>query len=250
MGPYDELALIPGTFGPPASGLKTKIQDGMTVGKKLGVEKDMRITGIWVSSEASLVNGRRNWNIPKHMARFAFTPVPGRGKGVVKVEIFAVGGKGEGAGKKKEEVIQPFFTTVIHSISYAPSVPFDSQWMGYLGFSTRLLQPPLPEGKDAGVEVGTGDWKRSAPRMWSKKARFVWLDMRQSGRRGGDGMGGTGSAGDGDGEVQGEGGGVISREHREEEGWENWWPKMGRWHLGLECQDTTLTLGEPEILTP
>ena len=76
----------------------------------------------------------------------------------------------------------------------------------------------------------------------------MWLDMRQSGRRGGDGMGEEGTGGAGEGEVRGEGGGMISREHREEEGWENWWPGMGRWHLGLECREMTLTLGEPEIL--
>ena len=48
VGAYDELALLPGAFAGPT-----------------GKGKDLRITGIWVSSEASLMNGRRNWNIPK-----------------------------------------------------------------------------------------------------------------------------------------------------------------------------------------
>lgn len=31
-------------------------------------------------------------------------------------------------------------------------------------------------------------------------------------------------------------------------GYENWWPGMKRWHLGMVCEDATLKLGEPEIL--
>ena len=51
VGSYDELAILPGYFnGVGAAGTQ---------------RKDLRITGIWVSQEATLVNGRRNWNIPK-----------------------------------------------------------------------------------------------------------------------------------------------------------------------------------------
>ena len=55
VGSYDELAILPGFFsslGPD--------------GKK---RKASRITGIWVSQEATLMNGRRNWNIPKYATR-------------------------------------------------------------------------------------------------------------------------------------------------------------------------------------
>lgn len=48
VGEYDELALLPGCFEGPD-----------------GKENDLRITGIWVSSKQSLMNGRNNWNIPK-----------------------------------------------------------------------------------------------------------------------------------------------------------------------------------------
>lgn len=51
VGSYDELAILPGYF------------DG--AGSEGGKRKDLRITGIWVSQEATLMNGRRNWNIPK-----------------------------------------------------------------------------------------------------------------------------------------------------------------------------------------
>ena len=55
VGPYDELAILPGTF----SG----------VGRDGAKKRDSRITGIWVSSEETLINGRRNWNIPKFVLR-------------------------------------------------------------------------------------------------------------------------------------------------------------------------------------
>ena len=29
---------------------------------------------------------------------------------------------------------------------------------------------------------------------------------------------------------------------------ENWWPGMGRWHLGVFCENATLELGKPEVL--
>ena len=136
--------------------------------------KDLRITGIWVSSEASTMNGRQNWNVPKHVARFAFTPVPGQ-KGVTKVEVFpATPAPGE-----RESEVRPFFTAVFHTISYLPRMPFNSKWMGMLGFGSHILQPPLPEGKNKVVEVGTGDWKRSWPGLKTKKARLVWVDMQQ-----------------------------------------------------------------------
>ncbi|KAL4804590.1 hypothetical protein BDV18DRAFT_161685 [Aspergillus unguis] len=58
VGPYDELIFVPGRAVNPNTG-----------------KKDMRITTIYVSTDASVWNGRRNWNIPKHRARFEWTPV-------------------------------------------------------------------------------------------------------------------------------------------------------------------------------
>ena len=52
VGTYDELAILPGFF--------SRVESD---GKKT---KDSRITGIWVSQEATLMNGRKNWNIPKY----------------------------------------------------------------------------------------------------------------------------------------------------------------------------------------
>jgi len=51
VGPYDELILIPGYY-------------------QFGSQTYYRISQIYVSSEDSVVNGRRNWSVPKKLARF------------------------------------------------------------------------------------------------------------------------------------------------------------------------------------
>ena len=58
VGPYQELLLIPGKFS----------------WQKF---KSYAIARIWVSSNASVVNGRNNWGIPKNIAQFSIaTPFP------------------------------------------------------------------------------------------------------------------------------------------------------------------------------
>ncbi|GAB3670557.1 acetoacetate decarboxylase family protein [Salinisphaera aquimarina] len=51
VGPYRELLLSPGTF-------------------EIGGRRAAAITHIWVSSPASVANGRRNWGLPKEQAVF------------------------------------------------------------------------------------------------------------------------------------------------------------------------------------
>lgn len=54
VGPYDELILLPGCY-------------------QFGETTYYRITQIYVSSMASVVNGRRNWSVPKKLAIFRWT---------------------------------------------------------------------------------------------------------------------------------------------------------------------------------
>lgn len=213
VGMYDELAILPGFFS--------------SVGPDGKKTKDSRITGIWVSQEATLMNGRRNWNIPKHLARFNFTSLDPSRSSSVKVEVF----------RADPSSTQPFFTATIQPISYLPGFPMFSAWLSYLGISTRILQPPLPEGDPADVVVGTKDWKRSNPILKSKRAKMVWIDMKQSNK---------------DGEY-GEAAGGMEEEDallkNNGKGHDNWWPGMRRWHLGMICEDATIELGEPEVLS-
>lgn len=64
---------------------------------------------------------------------------------------------------------------------------------------------------------------------------MVWIDMKQA------------DEGRGNGEAAvGQHGGNAMPETQAKD-YENWWPGMGRWHLGVTCVDATLQLGEPEI---
>lgn len=234
VGTYDELAILPGFFS----------SDGPDGKKRM----DSRITGIWVSQEATLMNGRRNWNIPKyatrlhvllcyvnanlntvlyrHLARFKFTPLDPSTSSPVKVEVF----------RADPCSTQPFFSASIHPISYLPAFPMSSTWLSYLGISTYILQPPLPEGDPSEVVVGSEDWKRSNPILKTKRAKMVWIDMKQSD----EGRKGVRAA-----VAQGEGATLLTKH---EEVYENWWPGMRRWHLGMILEDAILKLGEPKVL--
>jgi hypothetical protein len=67
VGPYHELLCLPGTF-------------------RLGGKTRFSISKIYVSTEASVVNGRHNWGIPKEKARFDWSTAPfGRQQVVVRV---------------------------------------------------------------------------------------------------------------------------------------------------------------------
>lgn len=96
--------------------------------------------------------------------------------------------------------------------------------------STHILQPPLSAGEPADVVVKTGGWRRSNPKLKTSKAKLVLFDMKQVDRER-----------------------SVAPEAEEEDallgkkGDENWWPGMGRWHLGLCCPDATLELGEPIV---
>lgn len=64
---------------------------------------------------------------------------------------------------------------------------------------------------------------RIAAVLKSKKCRIVWFDMKQPSKEE------TNKTANGEDE-------------------DNWWPGIGRWRLGMECEDAVLDLGHPEIL--
>lgn len=157
----------------------------------------------------------------RHLARFKFTPDSAPAT-TVKIEVFPSG----------PSSYRPFFSATIQPINYTPSLPFSSTWLNYVGMSTHILQPPLPQGEPPDVVVGTDRWLRSNPVLRCGKAKMVWIDMKQpNGDRKNTGSG------------NGEGDALLA-----EKGNKNWWPGMSRWHLGLYCEDATLELGEPEVI--
>jgi len=158
----------------------------------------------------------------RQLARFTFTPTD-TSSDALRFQAFS----------PEPSATTPFFSATINPVRYTPSFPFSSAWLDYLGMSTHILQPPLPEGKPADLVVGTDNWSRSHPVLKSGKAKLVWFDMKQP-EEDPKKVTGTGS---------GAGDALLAKK-----GHENWWPGMRRWHIGLYCPDATLELGEPEVL--
>lgn len=102
-------------------------------------KKALRICRIYVSQRTTTYNGRLNWNIPKHLARFWFSAPPtARGQTPPKTLSIAVypPGTEEGDGER------PFFSCTLKPFQWVPAMPFNSKW---LPLSTTQVQPPIPE---------------------------------------------------------------------------------------------------------
>ena len=145
-GPYDELMLIPGNFSvPTSSNTPPKIP-----------KKALRIARIYVSQRTTAYNGRLNWNIPKHLARFSFsapsTPHGASPPRDLTVKVFAPGTE-DGDG------VQPFFACKLTPWRWVPSVPLNMAWAP---ISMVHVQPPIPEpkGHRGAVEAEMEDQKR------------------------------------------------------------------------------------------
>ncbi|KAG6900480.1 hypothetical protein C0993_010199 [Termitomyces sp. T159_Od127] len=109
VGPYDELMYIPGRW------------------KYKSVTAGYRITRIYVSSQESTENGRRNWNIPKHVADFSITTLNEE----TKIKVSRPG------------ATEPFFHVKIKPISFLSRIPIPFN-TSILGDFFTLTQPPLP----------------------------------------------------------------------------------------------------------
>ncbi|OKL60604.1 hypothetical protein UA08_04049 [Talaromyces atroroseus] len=139
VGPYDELIVSPGFFVNPHTG-----------------KRYARITNIYVSTDASVWNGRRNWNIQKHRARFIWEPVGGKGDQLLKMY------HPEDCTKPLNPKI-PFFTAILKRSSL-PSVPLPRISIA------SLVQPPLaapryPSGVASAV-IATDDPENGRENPW------------------------------------------------------------------------------------
>ena len=203
-GPYDELLIVPGNFSIP----------GQTQALR-------RTTRIYVSQSESCYNGRYNWNIPKHLARFTFTPpttVPHpHPSHPLTVSVFP----------PSPSATTPFFTATLTPARYLPSFPFNTS---YLPLSATMAQPPLPPAASAprGVEiadrdaapevlVGTKVWRRFWAEFGSPRARVVWVHV--------DGVG--------------------EGEERKEA--QRWWPVDARpWRVGVVLPEARIEISGVE----
>ncbi|KAF9014013.1 hypothetical protein BDQ17DRAFT_435593 [Cyathus striatus] len=153
VGPYDELLYIPGRW---------KYRDG---------QEGFRITRIYVSTSASTMNGRRNWNIPKQVADFKFEP---QENGVTNITVAHPGSS------------TPFFKASVNNVSVISrlSFPFNT---AYLGKYFMFLQPRLPAGSNP-EEVATEKWTVLTPTLRGRTHVVSITGMFEGGKVG-DGEG-------------------------------------------------------------
>lgn len=144
----------------------------------------------------------------------------------------------------------PFLKATFKTISYIPSFPLSTGIAAYTGMDLALVQPPLPSGheEEAKILVGTKDWCSVIPLEWSKKCSLGWWDMRQGESTYEEGrLKGVGEEqallGTGGGLAGNDGSGSRVENEQEEDGeqsFENFWPGIGRWQLGVVMEDATI----------
>ncbi|KAJ7018342.1 hypothetical protein C8F04DRAFT_1151892 [Mycena alexandri] len=125
VGPYDELIYIPGRW---AYNL---------------TDSGLRITQIYVSTNASVSNGRTNWNIPEHLADFDFTT---SADGSTTVTVSPPG-----------DASNPHFKARLSPTTAPIPIQINTAFTGdYL----TLIQPSFAASATNSVEVGTDTWKQ------------------------------------------------------------------------------------------
>ncbi|KAI3321991.1 hypothetical protein HD806DRAFT_536464 [Xylariaceae sp. AK1471] len=202
VGPYDELIICPGYFS-------YELEEA---GKRK-VKKNARISRIYVSQKYTCWNGRTNWNIPKHLARFQWDDLA---DGATRVRVYPHDTSGDPSESRPSDV--PLFQATFKPMRWTPSFPFSLSWLQYLGFDASLVQPPLPAGKGSQGELpGTDRWCRINPSQSSKHARLAWADLSQK-------------------DEQGELASSVAHE--------NFWPDLGRWQLAIKLDNADIQFGD------
>lgn len=162
-------------------------------------------------------DGVTDWNIPKHLASFDFKEDQ---DGTTHVQVFphdTTGDPSEAAPSRK-----PFFRARFKPIPYVPSFPVSTRLAKYVGYDLSFAQPPVPEGNTSQGELsGTDKWCALTADESSRKASLGWFDLRQA-----DEQGNTTSE------------------------FENFWPGLKRWKLGLKMEDTDFDISEGRYWEP
>lgn len=147
-----------------------------------------------------------DWNIPKHLAKFEFKELPG---GVISLAVFA----------EEIQSTSPFFRITYKPIPFTPTIPASTSLAKLIGLDLTLVQPPLPNG-DVEELPGTDDWCSIMPFVSSRKTSLEWCDLKQK--------------------VTEEDALLDVPPLDSPGGYENWWPGLNRWKLGLRMEDATV----------
>lgn len=130
----------------------------------------LRITRIYVSESntTTIYNGRANWNVPKHPARFEFKELS---KSETRISVFPPSTTVDG-GSNDSTDSTPFFSAVVSkAANFLPSIPFSSK---ITPVDTTVVLPPLPTSPSNPALVGTDSWK-SFLSVMKGKVRFIWV---------------------------------------------------------------------------
>ncbi|KAK0748411.1 hypothetical protein B0T21DRAFT_380249 [Apiosordaria backusii] len=219
VGPYDELILCPGTFEYPLPDSQHEAEP--TTKKKTG--KAMRITRIYVSQKYTCWNGRKLWNLPKHLAHFIWsTPDPSNPE-IQTLRVYPHDHSPPGGvpynPAEPTPSTTPFFKCTLKVIPYLPSFPFSNLWLPKMGIDVSLVQPPLPENSQAsqGELPGTSEWvKMGGYEQVSKRCKVMWADLNQK------------------------------EDGEEGKGEDNFFPGLKRWNLGVVMEDGEANFVEGE----
>ena len=223
VGAYDEMLVIPGFFSTPQANAGKGKDGGKGEGKS-----HMRVTRAYVSGKATCWNGRRGFGIPKHLAAFEFLEDKEDG-GRLDVAVYPPRSDDD---PRKKEGAKPFFSARLQRMRYFPlRVPVGTTLFGWLGYSDRLVHPPLPQGgDDGGLLCGTeGKWKSTQLEFKAVNgARLCWVEVGKERKR---------EASEGDALVEKKDG---SRPPEVES--EGWWPDITplAWKVGLWLGETEL----------
>jgi hypothetical protein len=221
-GSYDELLLIPGTFSVPQP----------SKGPPEIPRYAQRVSRIYVSQRTTAYNGRLNWNIPKHLARFVFSSPPHWGSATpLTVQVFPPGTvQGDGA--------PPFFACTLTPWTWVPALPINTR---YFPKTLVIAQPPIPESanhraaaeealagpsidpydldprKELSICVGTTQWCTFSVTARVSRTRGCWVEVLSDK-------------------------GVMS----EEDKGKTWFPSnLKTWRVGIWCEEVEWTVGKP-----
>lgn len=148
---------------------------------------------IYVSQLTTAYNGRLNWNIPKHLARFSFsgqtTPECASSPAPLIVQVFP-------PGTCEGDNVPPFFACTLTPWTWVPAVPVNTRCLP----SVVFVQPPLPEASahqeaveivsmdpeldqydldtqnEAAISVGTDGWCSFDVTAEVSRARGCWVE--------------------------------------------------------------------------
>ncbi|PPJ56347.1 hypothetical protein CBER1_00723 [Cercospora berteroae] len=227
VGPYDELLIIPGFFGFEENGKRQEMT---------------RVSRIYVSQKYTAWNGRKNWNIPKHLARFDWT-YSDDGSATVKVYPFDTTGDPTESSPSEKPFFQMTFSPLLpqnllsntltsllpglglnKGLNLNPTIPFTTDLYALLGINATLYQPPVPASNDSfgAITDGGPNWKAVVPGQHSTNSTLGLVNLDQTG---------------GDGEATGVN--AVGDEF-----FPNFWPGLPKQNVGIRLRDATITFSE------